>query len=103
MSDLTATQHARVARTAALLSLTLAQHSRFDAAYNPDCFGGMVGFTDAVVRVAAELEEATDYAMCLGEGIDWYLTVDAVADAWLKVMREGGRPTVTEYLRRWED
>jgi hypothetical protein len=92
----------QIANTAALLGFSLRDHAQFSDWYDPDHGGGMVGLMNYLAGVAEALETVTEGEMTLGEGIDWYLTVDAVVEA---ILRDEALSTATlgTYLVRWTD
>ena len=92
----------RVAQTAALIAMSLGQDPKFNDWYNPDRWGGMVGLMQHIAYLAEELEKATDYGMMVGEGIDWYITVDNLVAAILNDESTNIRD-LPKYFYRWED
>ena len=90
----------KVAATAALLATSVVGAKGFNAWYDSDRFGGMVGFIDYVVTVATALEAQTQGTMQIGEGIDWYLTVDSVAAAILQDRLE--LTNLQPHFHHWE-
>lgn len=89
----------RVASTAAMLGLTLGNHPKYAAWYDPDHWSGQVGLVSHLGEIASRLEALTDYEMQIGEGVDWYLTTDAIVDALISNTFEYNN--LERYLCRW--
>jgi hypothetical protein len=73
----------QVAQFTALIMESLRGDTRFEAWYDPDRWGGVIGLADDIAGFAHSLHRYAPAPWGLGEGTDLYLTADRTADYYL--------------------